>query len=344
MNWKALLGLAISYIAVLLVGAAVFKVLEEAFSPPVNETATLPKRADLEGVLQNFSDHQNLSISLQELLGLIDAADEVRSVNVKYAESVNTTTKFYIDFFDSLFFCGTIITTIGYGHITPKTDPGKLFCIAYALIGIPITVFFLAGIGIKLGDANRWVEKKVKTAVSKLARNPGVIRIATLLITLLIGFGTFFFVPAYIFTLVEKWNYLDAIYYVFITLSTIGFGDMVTTVNELEGVDVFYDYLYKVAVIVWIMTGLTFLSMVIDLVQDGLQTVKEKMKDELDAAVNLDKFPGRNISLKSLKKKRGSKTESPVDSNSAVNSLGDDNEDGIPSEDNREKGIKETII
>ncbi|XP_019646637.1 PREDICTED: uncharacterized protein LOC109487108 [Branchiostoma belcheri] len=570
MNWKALLGLAISYVAVLLVGAAVFKVLEEAFSPPVNETIGLPRRSDLEGVLQNFSDHQNLSVSLQELLGLIDAADKVRSVNVKYAESVNTTAQLYIDFFDSLFFCGTIITTIGYGHITPQTDPGKLFCIAYALIGIPITffllaaigikigdanrwgekkikralkvlerwpgvlrsctiflitvtgfgifffapaylftivegwtylhsiyyvfitlstigfgdmvttlqdieniyydyaykiaviiwimiglsflatiidlisdamkqmqqqmqenlknvatgvsldkfgnslagsvkglgtpqmlkrkgkgkkgkaesapdistgydtlekergmawgpdretilvslfciayaligipitVFFLAGIGIKLGDANRWVEKKVKTAVSKLARNPGVIRIATLLITLFIGFGTFFFVPAYIFTLVEKWKYLDAIYYVFITLSTIGFGDMVTTVNELEGVEVFYDYLYKVAVIIWIMTGLTFLSMIIDLVQDGLKTVKQKMKSELDA-VNLDKFPGRNMSLMALKKKRGggSKTDSPAGSNSAVDSLEDDKEEKLLSEDNREKGIKETII
>ncbi|XP_078600250.1 potassium channel subfamily K member 2-like isoform X1 [Branchiostoma floridae x Branchiostoma japonicum] len=291
MNWKALLGLAISYIAVLLVGAAVFKVLEEAFSPPVNETAALPKRADLEGVLQNFSDHQNLSISLQELLGLIDAADEVRSVNVKYAESVNTTTKFYIDFFDSLFFCGTIITTIGYGHITPKTDPGKLFCIAYALIGIPVTFFLLAAIGIKLGDANRWGEKKIKRALKVLERWPGVLRSFTLFLITVIGFGIFFFAPAYLFMIVEGWTYLDAIYYVFITLSTIGFGDMVTTLQDIE--NIYYDYAYKIAVIVWIMTGLSFLATIIDLISDAMKQVQQQMQENLKnvaTGVNLDKF------------------------------------------------------
>ncbi|XP_078679609.1 potassium channel subfamily K member 2-like isoform X1 [Branchiostoma floridae x Branchiostoma belcheri] len=291
MNWKALLGLAISYVAVLLVGAAVFKVLEEAFSPPVNETIGLPRRSDLEGVLQNFSDHQNLSISLQELLGLIDAADEVRSVNVKYAESVNTTAQLYIDFFDSLFFCGTIITTIGYGHITPQTDPGKLFCIAYALIGIPITFFLLAAIGIKIGDANRWGEKKIKRALKVLERWPGVLRSCTIFLITVTGFGIFFFAPAYLFMIVEGWTYLHSIYYVFITLSTIGFGDMVTTLQDIE--NIYYDYAYKIAVIIWIMIGLSFLATIIDLISDAMKQMQQQMQENLKnvaTGVSLDKF------------------------------------------------------
>ena len=42
---------------------------------------------------------------------------------------------------------------------------------------------------------------------------------------LLVGFLMFVFVPAIFFTWLEDWNYREAVYYAFITLSTIGFGD-----------------------------------------------------------------------------------------------------------------------
>ena len=40
------------------------------------------------------------------------------------------------DFYGSVFFAATTITTIGYGHICPKTELGKLAVVAYALIGV----------------------------------------------------------------------------------------------------------------------------------------------------------------------------------------------------------------
>ncbi len=42
-------------------------------------------------------------------------------------------------FGQSVFFSGTVLTTIGYGHVTPLSPSGKLFCIFYAIIGIPMT-------------------------------------------------------------------------------------------------------------------------------------------------------------------------------------------------------------
>ena len=42
---------------------------------------------------------------------------------------------------------------------------------------------------------------------------------------LLVGLLMFVFVPAIFFSWLEDWNYREAVYYAFITLSTIGFGD-----------------------------------------------------------------------------------------------------------------------
>lgn len=39
----------------------------------------------------------------------------------------------------------------GYGNIAPRTEGGKIFCILYAIFGIPLFGFLLAGIGDQLG-------------------------------------------------------------------------------------------------------------------------------------------------------------------------------------------------
>jgi len=39
------------------------------------------------------------------------------------------------DFFGSVFYCVTLVSTIGYGHITCKTKLGKVFTIVYSAIG-----------------------------------------------------------------------------------------------------------------------------------------------------------------------------------------------------------------
>lgn len=43
-------------------------------------------------------------------------------------------------FLQSVFFSSTIITTIGYGNIVPVTKEGRIFCIFFAMIGIPLTL------------------------------------------------------------------------------------------------------------------------------------------------------------------------------------------------------------
>ncbi|KAK3582069.1 hypothetical protein CHS0354_013447 [Potamilus streckersoni] len=57
----------------------------------------------------------------------------------------------------SFLFVVTIVTSIGYGHIAPKTVWGRIICIAYAMIGIPLTMIFLASIGNTLATMVRFM-------------------------------------------------------------------------------------------------------------------------------------------------------------------------------------------
>ncbi len=44
---------------------------------------------------------------------------------------------------DSLYFSVVAVTTVGFGDITPSTDPSKLFTVGYILVGIGIITTYL---------------------------------------------------------------------------------------------------------------------------------------------------------------------------------------------------------
>lgn len=50
----------------------------------------------------------------------------------------------------------------GFGNISPQTDGGKLFCIFYALVGIPLFGILLAGVGDHLGTVLRKAIAKIE--------------------------------------------------------------------------------------------------------------------------------------------------------------------------------------
>lgn len=60
----------------------------------------------------------------------------------------------------------------GFGNISPKTEGGQLFCIFYALVGIPMFGILLAGVGDHLGTGLRKTVAKIENLflVSPLKR------------------------------------------------------------------------------------------------------------------------------------------------------------------------------
>ena len=53
-----------------------------------------------------------------------------------------------------------------------------------------------------------------------------------MILYLIPGLVIFFIMPSFVFMYFESWTYIESLYYAFVTLGTIGFGDFVAG-NEL---------------------------------------------------------------------------------------------------------------
>ncbi|XP_037321805.2 potassium channel subfamily K member 18 isoform X1 [Pungitius pungitius] len=51
------------------------------------------------------------------------------------------------NFFGAMFFCCTVFTTVGYGEIYPVTLTGKVVCVLYAMVGIPLMLLVILDVG-----------------------------------------------------------------------------------------------------------------------------------------------------------------------------------------------------
>ncbi|XP_017753877.1 PREDICTED: uncharacterized protein LOC108546350 isoform X2 [Eufriesea mexicana] len=204
-------------------------------------------------------------------------------------------------FLNAVVYCLTVITTIGYGHISPSTNTGRAITIVYAIFGIPMFLIILADFG-KLftrGIKFLWafvrrvyytgscrkvrrtvpvqevmkgvqlvydlatfkrpsqinpedIEEMQKQAqqsqtVLNIDANapdtPGTPAMSTFAIDdefnlpisvaifILLGY---IFIGATLFCLSEDWGFFESFYFVFISMSTIGFGDYVPKMVSFE--------------------------------------------------------------------------------------------------------------
>ena len=64
----------------------------------------------------------------------------------------------------SFLFTVTISNTIGYGHVSPLTTEGIVFCMLFALVGIPASIAFISTLA-------QWIYPPISLLLSRILRN-----------------------------------------------------------------------------------------------------------------------------------------------------------------------------
>ncbi|OPJ81323.1 potassium channel subfamily K member 16 [Patagioenas fasciata monilis] len=255
--------LVVGYFVYLLVGAAVFQALERTAEKQEKRAAARMKEA----FLHNFT-HLTIAEIEQFMKNLTEAIQNgVYPVgNESQIEDSNW------DFSDSFFFAGTVVSTIGYGTLHPKTAGGQIFCVFFALFGIPLNIVFLHRVGKMLS----LLCKKLGKFLYEKGMRKKKIKFLTLLFFLVMGILVFLCLPSLFFQITEGWSYSEGIYFAFITLSTIGFGDYV--VGKQPGRN--YFRYYRMLVAIWILFGLAWIALLFNLLTMVLEdTEKIIVKD-----------------------------------------------------------------
>ncbi|KAF2358156.1 Potassium channel domain [Trinorchestia longiramus] len=191
----------------------------------------------------------------------------------------------------------TIITTIGYGHISPSTFYGQMYCIVYALVGCPLLLLFLANIGEAMADtltyfysrcccrwcrARRNVSELPPGAPEKHARQlideevgeeeyMPTNEVTVPIIINLVLLASYIILGAYLFSTWENWPFYTSCYFTFVTVSTIGYGDYypeTAMVNDLSAS--FVETAKMFFCVLYLLFGMALLSMSVNLMQDQL--------------------------------------------------------------------------
>jgi len=191
------------------------------------------------------------------------------------------------NFQNSLFFSFTVVTTIGYGHQSTETPHGRMLCMVYAIIGVPLNAILIGALGSVFSNKFKMFKKKLWAGLGKgedAEDRPRVVVVLVESLVFVIFFSSIFLlIPAAIFTALENengdWEYTDSVYYTFITLSTIGFGDMVPDRQQNQKLhSEFLKYTYLVLIILWIIFGMGYIFAVVDVISGTLKSTSKPVK------------------------------------------------------------------
>ncbi|KAK4887162.1 hypothetical protein RN001_003433 [Aquatica leii] len=174
-------------------------------------------------------------------------------------------------FYHSIFFVLTIVSTIGYGNLSPTTPFTRTFMIIYGFIGIPINGIVIITLGEYFGTTfrkiyRRWRNKnevRVYTTLGLIVRFIGYA---------IPGFALLIFIPSVIIVVYEGWTFDKAIEFAFGTLTTIGTGQFIPGTIQKENDFVYI--LYKAFLLIWIIIGLGYLAMFFNFITQGFQSKK----------------------------------------------------------------------
>lgn len=192
----------------------------------------------------------------------------------------------------SLMYCLSVFTMIGYGHMTPKTVPGKISTILYAVIGIPLYIVYFMNMGRVFAKTFKFLYRSLYRCLNRDRRaNDEETRLAgweepTILVpstaciwvmVLYIIFGTIMFAEW------EHWSYLNSCYFSFTSLAKIGIGDLVPGIGLHGNTE---DYATKLIInCMYLLIGMGLIAMCYRLMKEEfllkINTLNEEFKEKL---------------------------------------------------------------
>jgi len=150
----------------------------------------------------------------------------------------------------SSFYLTHLSTTVGYGSSHPQTAAGQMATIFFALLGIPIMGYTLAQVArLELQGVVSLLEGCCDIKMSGSRRQMAVLW--CLLVVFMFG-------GAFVYSAMEPWSYRESLYFCFVTLSTVGFGDYLPSSPQSKVFSIFY-MLFGLGVcmlIIAVLTGL----------------------------------------------------------------------------------------
>ncbi|TSM77404.1 Potassium channel subfamily K member 17 [Bagarius yarrelli] len=245
MNFINLLLIGAGYVAYVLIGGVVFWKLEgDQVTADIAELEVKKKR-----ILQIYPC---LGQSGLEELGDFIVAISKNGMSLRN----NHTAGGFWRFTSSAVFAATVVTTIGYGNISPNTMPGQMFCVFFAIIGIPLNMLVLN----QVGKYMLAIERNFCVSISRKTNHQKIVLVSLHFASFIGSAFLYMVVPMFFFKTYEGWTYSQGMYYCFITLSTVGFGDFVADYNPNND----YPDWYGCILGVWIFFGMAWLALLIN--------------------------------------------------------------------------------
>ena len=119
----------------------------------------------------------------------------------------------------------------GYGNLVPRTTNGRLFCIFYAFLGIPIACLALKSIAERIMLMEVFLIKVMWKYFSKKDQVRSV-HFKSIILNFLLTVTAVLLLAFMANIKRREWSYFECIYFSFITFTTIGFGDYIPTYGE----------------------------------------------------------------------------------------------------------------
>ncbi|VDN07553.1 unnamed protein product, partial [Thelazia callipaeda] len=228
----------------------------------------------------------------------------------------------------ALLYVLTVLTTCGYGEVSVDTDLGKVFAVAFALVGIPLMFITAADIGKFLSETllrfiSTWnrIMHKVKQILCRkrymrkksLQSSSGQSEVIDILGLEGTDGKLWFSIGAYVSCIClycsmgsamfinweRSWSFIHAFHFGFNLIVTVGLGDIVVV-----------DYIFLSLIVAFVIVGLSVVTMCVDLASTHLKAYFTRihyfgrakkflgMSDELREIVAL---------LGAMRKKKGGK-------------------------------------